>query len=81
MQIIARQRNDYEWAIYATEMSVQYRHVDFPGRNRLQQVEYLKAARSHKLLVRGKHLMSVFGIINCHIESGSVDDDQFYMCV
>ena len=39
---------------------------------------------SYTLLVRGRHLnaiafMSSSGI-NCHIEDGPVDGDQFYLC-
>ena len=96
MQIIARQRDDYERATCATEMSVYNPEMliflDETGIDKwnvLRRYAYSfrgKPARSHKLLVQGKHLnaiafMSVFGIIDCHIENGSVDGDQFYMCV
>ena len=96
MQIIARQRDDYERAVYAAEMSVYNPEMlifldktGFDKRNVLRRYAYSfrgKPARSHKLLVRGEHLnaiafMSIFGIIDCHIECGSVDGDQFYMCV
>ena len=41
-----------------------------------------KPARIHKLLVRGQHMnaiafMSVDGLLDCHIEEGSVDGDVF----
>ena len=92
MQIVAKQRDEYERAMFATEMSV-YDHNMFifldetgcDGRNVLRRRAYSfrgKPAVSHKLLVRGRHLnaiafMSSSGIIDCHIEDGPVDGDQF----
>ena len=96
MQIIARQRDDYERAMYAAEMTayspemlIFLDETGFDRRNVLRRYAYSfrgKPAKCHKLLVRGKHLnaiafMSVHGIIDCHIETGSVDGDQFYMCI
>lgn len=96
MQIVAKQRDEYERAMFATEMSVydpdMLIFLDETGcdrRNVLRRRAYSfrgKPAVSHKLLVRGRHLnaiafMSSSGIIDCHIEDGPVDSDQFYLCV
>ena len=42
-----------------------------------------KPAVSHKLLVRGRHLNAIAFLrsSDCHIKDGSVDGDQFYLCV
>ncbi len=96
MQIIAKQRDEIERAKYAAEMSV-YKpemliFLDETGcdrRNVLRRYAYSlrgKPAKSHKLLVRGKHLnaitfMSARGILDCHIETDTVDGDAFYTCV
>ncbi len=85
MQIIAKQRDDLYLATYAAELSV-YKpemlifldEIGCDRRNVLRRYAYSlrgKPAKSHKLLVRGKHLnaitfMSVSGILDCHIESG-----------
>ncbi len=96
MQIVAKQRDEYERAMFATEMSVydpdMLIFLDETGcdrRNVLRRRAYSfrgKPAVSHKLLVRGRHLnaiafMSSSGIIDCHIEDRPVDGDQFYLCV
>ena len=96
MKIVAKQRDDYERAMFAAEMSVydpeMFIFLDETGCDRrdvLRRRAYSfrgKPAVSQKLLVRGKHLnaiafISCSGIIDCHIEDGSVDGDQFYLCV
>ena len=96
MQIVAKQRDDYERAMFATEMSVydpdMLIFLDETGCDRSNLLHCHaysfrgKPAVSHKLLVRGRHLnaiafMSSSGIINFHIEDGPVDSDQFYYCV
>ena len=83
MQIITRQSDDYERAVYTAEMSVYNPEMllfldetGFDNQNMLRRYAYSfrgKPARSHKLLVQGKNLnaiafMSIFGIIDCHIE-------------
>ena len=76
-------------SVYKPEMLIFLDETGFDNRNVLRRYAYSfrgKPARSHKLLVRGEHLnaiafMSIFGIIDCHIECGSVDGDQFYICV
>jgi hypothetical protein len=93
MQIVAKQRDEYERAMFATEMSVYdlvfLDETGCDGRNVFWCRAYSfrgKPAVSHKLLVRGRHLnaialMSTSGIIDYHIEDGPVDGDQFYLCV
>ena len=96
MQIVAKQRDEYERAVFVTEMSIydpdMLIFLDETGcerRNILRRHAHSyrgKPTVSHKLLVRGRHLnaiafMSSSGIIDCHIKDGPVDGDQFYLCV
>ena len=75
-----------EMSIYNPEMLIFLDETGFDKRNVLRRYAYSFRDKPAKLLVRGKHLnaiafMSIFGIIDCHIEYGSVDGNQFYMCV
>ena len=96
LQIVAKQRSDFERAVYVMELSVHKPNMlvflDETGcdrRNAMRRYAYSirgKPAKSHKLLVRGKRLnaiafMSVCGILDCHIESEAVDGDVLYMCM
>ena len=95
LQIVAKQRSDFERAVYVMELSVHKPNMlvflDETGcdrRNAMRRYAYSihgKPAKSHKLLVRGKRLnaiafMSVCGILDCHIESEAVDGDVLYVC-
>ena len=96
MVIVARQRDEYDRAMFAAEMTaynpemlIFLDETGFDRRNVLRRRAYSfrgKPAVSHKLLIRGKHLnaiafMSISGIIDCQIYDGPVDGDQFYMCL
>ena len=96
MQIVAKQRDEYERAIFAAEMSAyDPSMLLFVDETRCDQRSTLrwraynfrrKPAVLHKLLVRGRHLnaiafLSNSGIIDCHIKDGAVDGDHFYLCM
>ena len=96
MQMIAQQRDEVERSRYVSELTVynpeMFIFLDETGsdrRNVHRRYAYSwrgKPARSHKLLVRGQHMsaiafMSVDGILDCHIEEGSVNGDVFFSTI
>ena len=96
MQMIARQRDELERLRFVSELTVynpeMFIFLDETGsdkRNAHRRYAYSwrgKPARIHKLLVRGQHMnaiafMSVDGLLDCHIEEGSVDGDVFFSTI